>query len=351
MGRPRKRRREETEDTLRMARVMGNPDNNALGSANGGSQDLDLATSFGNEPELGTNGLHISDISFQGDNVFPPGSEITQSDPNIGFPSLDLPDGLTSKLEYGFTDWDPSQDLGQPFSTFVDCNLQSPTPPRVLGDLDSNSHTVGHAGDRCTCLSTLYSTLAKFQSQPEPSFPYSMGALRSATALSRDIVACHKCSQTYNTAIQNSMLLGTLLQLLIMEYARLLKHIDERSEQSEKISFRLGDPSSPFDSRHTGLPDCPMGITLDLSGDEWRTLARKAVAQEVLGSSRSSFGLIGIVQKMKERQTSWHERFSKGQCSTFHGIDHQHTAKNPDHICVQVVYIENLRKSLEALGL
>ena len=34
-----------------------------------------------------------------------------------------------------------------------------------------------------------------------------------------------------------------------------------------------------------------------------------------------------------------------------HGPDHQQNAETPDHLCVQSVYINNLERSLEALGL
>lgn len=178
-----------------------------------------------------------------------------------------------------------------------------------------------------------------------------MGALRSAATLNRSVVACHDCSEAYNTALQNSMLLGALLQMVISEFANLLKYIDKRSAEPGKITFRFGDPSSLFDSRHTGLPDCPMAINVDLSGNEWRTLATKAIAQEVIGNSQGCRGLIGVVEDVKDRQSSWRKRFSNRQCTAFHSADHQQSAETPDHLCVQIVYIDNLRRSLGALGL
>lgn len=351
MGRPRKRRREEAGDTEGRAGKFGASEGQAVGAADVGFQDSDLATLSGNEPGLGIDGSYISGASFEEYNVSSFGPGNASDLPNLEAFGFDLPGGPASNLEQGFPNWDPSQDPRQPFSTFADVPLQLQTPPTSLHEPDSNKHTAENAVIGCSCLFNLYSMLAKFQSLPEPSFPYSMGVLRSAATLSRGVVVCHSCSQAYNTALQNFMLLGTLLQLLIMEYAKLLKHIDERSKQVEKIAFRFGDPSSLFDSRHTGLPDCPMAINVDLSGDEWRTLARKAVAQEVLSNSQGSRGLSGLVQEMRDRQASWHERFSKGQCLALHTADHQQNAETSDHLCVQNVYIDNLQRSLEALGL
>ena len=341
----------EAGDIADMDGELGELESEALGAADVGFQDLDLTIFSGSEPGLGTDGFHLPEGSFERLNMvsFEAGSRSSLA--NIEISSLDLPEGPASHLEQGVPDWAPSQDLGSHFSTSVDFPLQQQSPPNAQGQLDNNSHTTGVAVVGCSCLSNLYLMLAKFQSVPSPSFPYSMGILRSATVLGRSVVACHNCSRTYNTALQNSMLLGTLLQLLIMEYAKLLNHIDERSKQAEKIAFRLGDPSSLYDSRHTGLPDCPMAINVDLSGDEWRTLARKAVAQEVLGSSQGTTGLTGLVQQMKTRQVSWRERFSTGQCTAFHSVNHQHSADHPDHLCVHAVYVEALRRSLQALGL
>lgn len=341
----------ESGDTANGDGELGELEGEAVGAANVGFQDFNLAILAGSEPGLGTDGFHLPDDSFERHNMvsFEVGSRSSLA--NIETFNLDLQGGPASHLEQGFPEWDPSQDLGSHFSTSVDVPLQLQNPLNSRDQLDSNSHTTGAAEIGCSCLSNLYSMLAKFQSVPSPSFPYSMGILKTATALGRSVVACHTCSQTYNTALQNSMLLGTLLQLLIMEYAKLLNHIDERSKQAEKIAFRLGDPSSLYDSRHTGLPDCPMAINVDLSGDEWRTLARKAVAQEVLGSSQGTTGLTGLVQRMKTRQVSWREQFSTDPCTAFLSANHQHSADHPDHLCVHAVYIEALRKSLQALGL
>lgn len=350
MGRPRKRQREEAENTEDRDGNTGASVGRAVVAAGVGVPDSDLTTFSGRETDLRTDGFEFPMNNF-GHDIVHLGAGDGSSFPNTGAFSFDLPEGPASNLEQSFPRWDLSQESGQAFYTAADVFLPLQTPPNAPDELDSNNHSAENTVTGCSCLSSLYSKLAEFQLLPEPSFPYSMGALRSAAALSRSVVACHNCSKAYNTAIQNSMLLGILLQLVIIEYAKLLKHIDEKSEQAEKITFRFGDPSSLFDRRHTGLPDCPMAINVDLSGDEWRTLARKAVAQEVIGSSQGPRGLIGLVQEMRDRQASWRERFSEGQCIALHGADHQQSAEGPDHVCVQVVYIDNLKRSLESLGL
>lgn len=351
MGRPRKRRREGAGNTEATDGDIGAHGGRAVGVADVGLQDLNRAIFSGNEPGFGIDGSHLPEHSFEGHGSLQSGAGIVTNLPSTEAFSFDFPEGLASNPEQDFPSWDTLQDLGQPSPAYADVFLQSQSSSNVPDELDGNNDNAGPTMNGCSCLSKLYSMLAKFQSLPEPSFPFSMGGLRSAAALSRDVVACDKCSQTYNTALQNSMLLGTLVQLLIYEYTKLLKHIDEKAKRTEKTVFRFGDPSSYFDSRHTGLPDCPMAINVDLNGDEWRTLARKAVGQEIIGNSQNSCGLIGLVQAMKDRQITWRARFSDSQCTAFHGTDHKHSAENPDHICAQVIHIDNLKKCLEALGL
>ena len=323
----------------------------ATDPADMGSRDSVLGDFSANEPELEMEGFQFPGGAFARHNPLGLGAGNGSLPQSIDVFSFGVPEGQTPNLEQGFSSWDSSQVLGQPFATLANYTAPLHTPPNTSPELDSNNDTAGDAVTSCFCLSNLYSMLAKFQLLPAPSFPYSAGFLRSAVDLSRKVVACHNCSRMPNTAIQNSMLLGTLLQLLIMEYAKLLKHIDERSQQTEKIALRLSDPSSLSDSRHTGLPDCPMSLNIDLSGDEWRILARKAVAHEVLGNSQDPGGLFGVVQEMRDRQSSWHQRFSKDSCVASHNADHQQRPEGYNHICVQVLQIEHLRKCIEGLGL
>ena len=351
MGRPRKRRREEFGDTENTDGNIRMSDGGVLGVSHATFEESDLAALPENEPGLGTDVFHFPEARLERHDIVPTSGGSRLDLPNIEASSLDAPGVPLAHLEQGFLNWDPLHDLDQSFSTFVDVPMQLQTPPNAPDELDSNNHIAENAVPGCSCLSDLYSMLAKFQKLPPPSFPFSMGALKHGAALGRRVVACHYCSLTFSTALQNSTLLGTLVQLMIMEYGKLLDHIDERCKQAERIAFRLGDPSSSYDSRHTGLPDCPMSINVDLSSDEWRTLARKAVAQEVLRNSEGSFSLVGLIQEMKDRQVLWRERCSTGLCRGVHTAGHQDSTEHPDHLCAQAVHLENLKRSLEALGL
>lgn len=345
MGRPRKPRREEEVNPSRADDYLGTfeesgprlihttiqdphlgafPSNgyiqNQLPHAGNGLEATSWPTPSGSEPNILGNG----EFSSQ----FP---QDTAIDPTLGFPG-----------------WENTQDnFGELFSN----PAQLHTPPTTLDhDVPNGEFAAQDPQQTCCCLPNLYATLASFQSVPSPSFPFSMGTLKKAARLAYNVAQCQICSQTYNTAVQNAMLLGTLMSILINEYAKLLKHIDERSSGGEKIPFRVGEPSSPFDIRHTGGSDCPMSISIDLSGDEWRLLARKAIHQEIHGEEGTSdHSVFAIVQKMRSRQEEWHQRFASERHTQDHSDYDAEAKKAGEHICVQIDYIEHIKKLLEML--
>ena len=333
MGRPRKRQREDEGNILAAMESLGgagNPTNRLDGSQ---LQSQYLA-GFASHSSLGMGDLSYPNVGFDMDGYQDdiPDLQIQQSDSLSEYPA-----------------WDPSQHLDGDSSSVARDPTQLQTSPVRVGDDNS-----GGAHTTCACLPKLYSTLASFQSLPQPSFPYSLGLLKNAVRLGHDVVLCQICPTTYNTGVQNVMLLGTLVQLISNEYAKLLKHIEQRSANEDRITFRFGEQSSSLDSRHTGTPDCPMGINIDLSGEEWQRLARKAIRQGVVGGSNSADSLMALVDAMKERQQTLHQRYLPDTYSAGHGQNVTKIA--PDggpakDVCLQVIFIDQLRKSLEALQL
>ena len=333
MGRPRKRRREGEGNIYAAMEALQGAGNSSTRREEDRheSQYLD---DFSSHNSLGMGDLSCPNIEFdmagyQDDNL------------DLQIPNSD------SLSEYRA--WDASQhvDGGSNFAATDPTQLQT-SPSRIGHD------NVGGGPTTCACLPKLYSTLGSFQSPPQPSFPYSMGLLRNAVCLGHTVVRCQICPQTYNTGVQNVMLLGTLVQMISNEYSKLLKHIEQRSANEGKITFRVGEHSFSWDSRHTGTPDCPMGIDIDLSGAEWQMLARKAVRQGVLGGSNSTESLMALVDAMRERQHSLH----RGYCPNRHIAGHEHNVTKHAHdgglangVCLTVTFIDQLRKSIEALRL
>ena len=215
--------------------------------------------------------------------------------------------------------------------------------------VDGSDSRVALSGTGCTCLANLYSTLALFRSLPPSSFPFSMGALSKATTVARGACHCEHCPTEYASALQNLMLLSTLLPLIAHEYGKLLAHVDERASKGGTITFRMGEKEQVFENlhRHTGNPDCPMAFELDLSAEEWRSMARKVITRNVLGPKDLSVS--GVVDDLERRQKQWHEHPILAEFQ--HGTDcHGHGPEIGDeHICLKL--LSRVKSSIEALKL
>lgn len=342
MGRPRKRRREEEGYTERNGAIKEitrpntqDPNPNALSYSGFDTANLQSVNSGGESLEQS---VGIDSGAF-GDQI----------DDNR-FPLPQMP-GLSPMV--GFARWDPFQnpDTHSPVdTTLAELHTQPSSYNSTTSSLPSDITRGG-----CSCLASLYSSLATFQSLPDPSFPYSMGVLRTARRCACEVLRCPTCPRQYTLAVQNTMLLSTLVQLLIIEYAKLIKHIDERSMSGEKIAFRMGEVSSCLDTRHTGAPDCPMAINVDLDGEEWQMLARKAVKQEIVGTAENNECLLNNLQDMRKRRAVWHQSFSTGEqtydAQTQNAVRAESRCEKTNHVCTQILHIDNLKRMLECLNI
>ncbi|MCJ1469103.1 hypothetical protein MMC07_007736 [Pseudocyphellaria aurata] len=300
MGRPRKRRKETGEhDQSNMEEGAGMNSQDAL-------QD------------------------FSQDNTY---ASFSEPFPPVDFPfdfsaSEPLPDvDIATWAAAGGMDPDPFGEIGgfpapiQSPTSFMNnddiTNLLPSTPSPLQASQPSSQEEPTSNLPSCKCLPNLYASISSFQPLPKPSFPLTLGTLANATTLSRDVVRCKECPKTHVSALQNLMLLSTLLALIVNEYSKLLDHIDGRAAREETIVLRMGERFSTETMHlHTGTPDCPMGFNLELSGAEWCKMARKAVKQAVIGSDhspRDSF--TSVLEELEQRQNAWHATAEQhGQC-------------------------------------
>ena len=212
---------------------------------------------------------------------------------------------------------------------------------------NTSSETSTPNGPRCACLANLYLTLSSFQTLPPSSFPLTSGNLKIATTTARDVLRCQICPRTYNSAFQNISLLGTLLPLIIMEYSKLLGHIDDRSANGESITFRMGSQNPAHQHLHTGTKDCPMGFNIELSATEWRMTARKVIRQQVHGVKSGDDSLNSLIDELEKRQHAWHNT-NYPQKLAGHVAVCAHEDEG-ERGCLRV--IRNLRRSIMALNL
>ncbi|KAL8936488.1 MAG: hypothetical protein Q9216_004905 [Gyalolechia sp. 2 TL-2023] len=287
MGRPRKRHRESNRSDS----------GDAATTMNNGVFDTDLAATAGSD-HGGTFGLHCAEPSKAIDAAVSPRDYHQSVEPNIGLSAAW--DIIQSPSLNGFPFLGACQshdpDGGENEDIATDHDMGNPSSTQAVDLVDIS----------CSCLNELYSTLASFQLRPPISFPASRGPLLEATSLARRVVRCPYCPRDYPSALQNLMLLTTLLPLVAHGYARLLNHIREQAAQGCTITYRVGDTSLSAAHLHTGTPDCPMGFNVELGPEEWAVMARKVVKQDVYGHSQKLDCVLSVVEELEQRQSIWH---------------------------------------------
>ena len=210
-----------------------------------------------------------------------------------------------------------------------------PTPPQ----------TNGANGTSCTCLPNLYVTLSDLGTTKEWSFPMSVHKLKTAMQTSDAVLKCQICPYESTTAMQNLMLLTTLLTTVTDCYRKILKSIDVQAAKAEEsgdtIQYRMGDSNPEKWHLHTGTNDCPMGINVDLDASEYKMLARKVIRADVHGAKNSPMGqisVVGLVDRLEQRQQEWHKGASSAEMREhYSGGGQQCNPENGDFTCLKLV--------------
>ncbi|EKG19328.1 hypothetical protein MPH_03191 [Macrophomina phaseolina MS6] len=103
---------------------------------------------------------------------------------------------------------------------------------------------------------------------------------------------------------------------LIDSIHKLLTTIDAEAQRVEaagiKKPFVLADASAPA-HMHSGTHDCPVRFGMDLTGSEWRELARKVVKGQIIGDATEAEAggaegtVYGTLAAFVRRQNKWHD--------------------------------------------
>jgi hypothetical protein len=249
MGRPRKRRREDQSEKIADSSFKPNI-------------DIDLSNAW-----MDLNATEDV-FNFMGDQNLPPYSDAQPL--NLGTEILDT----SASQQFTF----------QPTITGVESTLSM--------------------GNECTCIQTISATLSSLQAMKTFHFPTSLWTLRNAIHGVATVIECPICPKERGSSMQNILLLQTVLTCLLERYHGLLAFIDAQAERTESVPIRIGDRSRENQHLHTFTPDCPMGVTINLEGREWRVLARKAIKDQIEGPGETLLGLMDILEA---RQEKWHD--------------------------------------------
>jgi hypothetical protein len=198
----------------------------------------------------------------------------------------------------------------------------------------------------------MYLTLSSLQAQAEFNFPEVLPKLRSALATTTNVLKCEECPRQVTTAMQNVMLLTTLLTSVTDCYQKLISSIEVEAERvkesGETKNFRMGDNAPERMHLHTGTLDCPMGFDIELDGEEWRKLARKVVKADLEGSRSGTSSIMGLTDMLTERQKQWHSDPVRevARCST---TAEKSVPQDGEYSCLKMV--DMIRRHVAGLGL
>ncbi len=184
-----------------------------------------------------------------------------------------------------------------------------------------NSPPQSTSGSGCSCLASMYLSLASLQEFPKEIVP-ALRTVRSACATAAGSIWCQKCGGPVllddpNPPIeyfQNVMLLGTILPIIANGYQRLLQMIDDETMTAESSgqmkSFRFQDYGGLCGKSTVACVHSEMfARPIEMSPRAWRNTVRALLRIDIYGHEQPGFkhkGLKDLVTEMENRQKTRH---------------------------------------------
>ncbi|KAF1817195.1 hypothetical protein P152DRAFT_387183 [Eremomyces bilateralis CBS 781.70] len=166
----------------------------------------------------------------------------------------------------------------------------------------------------CACLSNAYLANSNLQSLTH-TFPFVLPQIRAAITTAAEIMECEYCPKDPGSAMQNMFTLATLLTSTVDHLRKILSSIDDEATKVEASGgtkrFQMGDDSPGTRHMHTGTPDCPARFPIELSSNEWRSLAKNVVKSQIVGTVEDVTTLLGVIDRLNKRQKMWHANKEK----------------------------------------
>lgn len=192
---------------------------------------------------------------------------------------------------------------------------------------DSESSPPQSMAGPCSCLASMYLSLASLQQFPSD-IVAALKIVRGAAATAAQSLWCPQCgSVLLDTptppieSFQNTMLLGTIIPIIANGYGRLLKMIDEETDQAiaagQTKMFRFHDYGGLCGRQTTTVQQAMTCVEKDLFFNavemppaQWRTTVRALLRVDIYGHEQPAFkhkGLKDLVSEMEYRQRTRHE--------------------------------------------
>lgn len=156
----------------------------------------------------------------------------------------------------------------------------------------------------------MYLAAANLEATAHSGFPIALTPLRAALLTSRGMLLCQVCPKKLVSSRQNVMLLFSLLQSIASGFQTLLRDIDKETLRAQQAGetkiFDSGDSSAINLHLHTGLPDCPGNLALELEPAEWNAIVKRAVKKHAFKQRNGTLCLDALVDAVEQRQRAMH---------------------------------------------
>lgn len=183
----------------------------------------------------------------------------------------------------------------------------------AIGQQYSSFQQVGYANGKappCNCLSAMYLAASNLETTANEGFPIALVPIRAALHTARSILVCERCPQKLASGRQNVSLLVSLLGSIASGLQTLISDIDAEAERAraagETKLLDSGDASATNAHLHTGTPDCPGHMALELEADEWQIIVKRAVKKHAFKQKSDILSLEALIDALEERQRAWH---------------------------------------------
>jgi hypothetical protein len=245
--------------------------------------------------------------------------------------------------------------VGPPIN-FADVDFASGAPQFSTASnpslTDSESPPPQSAPGPCSCLASMYLSLAAMQSLPSD-IVSALKTVRGAAATAASSVWCPQCGSVLLDSptppiesFQNIMLLGTILPIIANGYGRLLKMIDEETDAATNAGQMKEFKFQDYGGLCGGQQSIQQAIAcaekdllfnaVEMPPVQWRTTVRALLKVDIYGHEQEGFkhkGLKDLVSEVEYRQRTRHEMLdaqlaagSLDQSKLGHGLFYMQTS-------------------------
>lgn len=230
-------------------------------------------------------------------------------------------------INYGDIDFG---NMDNDMPTLSDTNTLSATTSNLStsGSENSSPQAIPQPSPQgpCGCLASMYLALASLQTFPTDIVP-ALKTIRGAAAVAAASIWCPQCGSIVLEnpnppieAFQNTMLMGTILPIIANGYQRLLKMIDDKTDQAiaagSTMTFKFHEyggmcgRQENVETAMTCLEKEMFFNPVQMSPHSWRNTVRALLRVDIYGHEQHGFkhkGLKDLVTEMEQRQLARHE--------------------------------------------